>query len=245
MTVYIVGCNGYIGRSVKEYLEEREYPVKGIGRGNALPMGFNYRDVVINCAAKGWKDGDEDPIEVADTNVVLPMELEKRRNGAVMIHLSSGIELVQPGHFYAATKAVASQMLKGRAHVLYLYTIFGGKHVQMKRFMSSLMQACAKDEPYCLETPYHTRDFIHIDRLLTLIESLIYDREYKTLHVGSGRPTAMVDAYRMLREIAGKRFPNVTVNAADRTSFIYYSPEETLPDTLYEDMAKEWAIVNA
>jgi nucleoside-diphosphate-sugar epimerase len=208
-------------------------------------MGFTYRDVVINCAAKGWKDGDEDPVEVAESNVLLPMELERRRNGAVMIHLSSGIELVQPGHFYAATKAVASQMLKGRAHVLYLYTIFGGKHIQMKRFMSSLITACAKDEPYYIETPYHTRDFVHIDRLLALIESLLEDREYKTMHVGSGRPTAMVDAYRMLEHIADKRFPNVTVNAADRTSFLYYSPEKTLPDTLYEDVKREWVIANA
>jgi nucleoside-diphosphate-sugar epimerase len=245
MTVYIVGHGGYIGKSLMEYLQDREYPVRGIGRGTSMPMGFTYRDTVVNCACRGWKDGDEDPLDIVDSNVVLPMNLEKRRNGAVMIHLSSGIELLQPEHFYAATKAVASQMLQGRAHVLYLYTIFGGKHVQMKRFMSSMMQACARGEPYTIETPYHTRDFVHIDRLLTLIESLLFDREYKTMHVGAGKPTAMIDALRMLQGIAGNTFDNVTVSNECRTSFLYYSRQKTLPDTLREDMAKEWAIVNA
>ena len=244
MTIYVVGCNGYIGRSLTEYLENQQYNVRGIGRGTPMPRSFKFSDVIINCACRGWKDGDEDPSDVIESNIILPLLLDKKRNGAVMIHLSSGIELLQPEHFYAKTKGVATQYLTGKAHILYLYTIFGGKNVQMSRFMSSLMNACAKDKPYTIETPYHTRDFVHIDRLMELIESLLYERKYKTMHVGSGRPVAFIDAYRMLEAIAGREFENVKINSTDKTSFLYYSPQKTLPDTLYEDMKKEWEIEN-
>lgn len=240
MTVWVVGCNGYIGRSLMEYLEEREYDVRGIGRGTHLPQSFKYSDAIVNCACRGWKDGDEDPMEVVESNILLPMELDRRCNGSVMIHLSSGIELVQPDHFYAKTKGVASEMFRNRAHVLYLYTIWGGKHVQMTRFMSSLMSACAKNEPYTLVTPNHTRDFVHIDKLCALIESRLYDRDWRSTHVGTGRAVSFLEALGMLEAVAGREFPNVKLDSSDLSTFLYRSPEKTVGDTLLEDMKREW-----
>lgn len=244
MTIWVVGCNGYIGRSMVEYFEEREYDVRGIHRGSNLPVAFKYSDVIINAACKGWKDGDEDPTEVVESNILLPMELDKRRNGSVMIHLSSGIELVQHDHFYAMTKGVASRMLKDKAHVLYLYTVWGGKHVQMTRFMSSLMKACAKNEPYVVTSPYHTRDFVHIDKLCALVESRIYDRDYRDTHIGTGRAVAFYEVVNALEEIAGGQFPNLRIDDSDQSIFLYNSPERTVADTLVEDMRKEWEIAS-
>ena len=78
MTVYVVGYGGYIGRSVYEYLQERLYDVKGIGRGTPYPMGFKHSDVVVNCAARGWKSGDEDTADTVESNIMLPMRLHER-----------------------------------------------------------------------------------------------------------------------------------------------------------------------
>lgn len=245
MTVYVVGHSGYIGSNLYEYLQEREYDVKGIGRGTPFPMGFTYRDVIINCATRGWKCGDEDAADTVESNIMLPMRLHERRNGAVMIHLSSGIELIQSGHFYAKTKGVTSEYLRGKAHVLYLYTIFGGKNIQMKRFMSTMMRACAKNEPFNLETPLHTRDFVHIDHLMRLIESLLLDRSYKTIHVGSGKAVSFIEAYRKLVDVAGREFDNVNIDGSNLSSFMYCSPERTIPDTLLVDMRREWEITLA
>ena len=162
-----------------------------------------------------------------------------------MIHLSSGIELIQPGHFYAKTKGVASDFLRGKAHVLYLYTVWGGKYIQMNRFMNAMITACAKGEPFTLYTPMHTRDFVHIDHLMILIESLLSDRHYKTMHVGTGKAVSFISAYQKLVGIAGKEFDNVTIDGSDLSSFMYHSPEHTIPDTLIQDMKREWEIANA
>jgi len=246
MTVYVVGCNGYIGRTLFEYLQEREYDVKGIGRGTTFPTEFNAKDVIVNCAARGWKDGDEDPVGIVESNIVLPMRLYERSNGATMIHMSSGIERVLPGgSFYAKTKRVTSDFLRGKAHILYLYTVFGGKHVQMKRFMNTMITACAKDKPFTIYTPMHTRDFVHVDRLIAMIESLLNDRNFRTIHVGTGRPVSFIEAYRKLVEITGKEFDNVSIDSSDLSNFMYYSPDKTVPDTLAYDMSREWDIACA
>lgn len=245
MRVYIVGYGGYIGKSLTEYFTERDYEVKCIGRGTPFPPGFNYRDVIINCACAGWKDGDTDPMEVAKSNIVLPMELHRRRNGAVLIHLSSGIEEVQPRHPYAMTKGVASWLMSGVAHVLYLYTIWGGRHVQMTRYMSSLMKACVDGTPYTISTPNHTRDFVHIDTLCPLIEELMYDRDYRILQVGSGRPIALIEAFDTLRRVAGKDFSNVSVDWSDSSEMLYRALHPCLADTFEADVRKEWAVLNA
>lgn len=245
MTVYVVGYGGYIGKSLFEYLKARDYRVRGIGRGTPLPMGFEYSDVIVNCACRGWKDGDEDPFEVAESNIVLPMLLNKRRNGAVMIHLSSGIEEVQPRHPYSMTKGVASWMMSGIAHVLYLYAVWGGKHVQMTRYMSSLMKACAENKPYTIVTPNHTRDFVHIDTLCALIESLLSDRYYRILQVGSGRAISFLTAFESLKRVTDRQFPNVRVDASDSSEMLYRALHPCLADTFESDIAKEWKAINA
>ena len=244
MTVYIVGYRGYIGRTLYEHLKEREYDVRGIGAGTPMPMGFKFSDVIVNCACRGWKDGDEDPADVVESNIMLPMRLQKLRNGAVMIHLSSGIELIQPGHFYAKTKGVASDYLRNKAHVLYLYTIFGGKYIQMNRFMNTMITACAKNEPFTIHTPMHTRDFVHIDHLVNMIESLLNDRTYKTIHVGTGRAVSFIEAYRLLVGVVGHEFDNVDIDTSDLSMFNYCSPQKTAPLTLAKDMQGEWEVAN-
>ena len=152
----------------------------------------------------------------------------------------------QPGgSFYAKTKGVASDFLRGKAHVLYLYTIWGGKHVQMKRFMNTMITACAKNEPFTVQTPMHTRDFVHIDYLMALIESLLTDRKYKTIHVGTGKPVSFLSAFRLLTEITGEKFDNVEIDTSDLSGFLYCSPEKTVPNTLAVDMAREWNVARA
>ena len=246
MRIYVIGHRGYIGRSLYEYLENKGYDVRGIGRGHELQMGFKHTDVVVNCACAGWMDGTEDDKRgIIESNIILPMRLHDRSNGAVLIHLSSGIEDVQPLHFYSRTKGVASELLKGKAHVLYLYAVYGNQYCQPSRFMGSLMRACKDGTPYTIHTPMHTRDFVHIDTLLELIEGLLEDREFKTLHVGSGVPVRFVDALAHLESIAGKVFPNISVDMEEQSHFRYCAPEPCLQYTLREDMKKEWERLNA
>lgn len=245
MSVYITGYKGYIGASLAEYLAEREYDVRGIGRGHRLPTTFGYRDVIVNCACSGWKDGDEDPVDLVESNIVLPLEIDKRRNGAVMIHMSSGIEDLQPLHPYARTKGVATHMLRNKAHVLRLYAVFGGKHVQMTRFMSSLMQACKDHAPYVIRTPNHTRDFVHIDRLMNLVENLMENRAYSTLDVGCGRPISFLEAFETLKKVSGRNFQNVEIDGSDDSEMMYRAMDPCLPDTFEADVAKEWRAIHA
>lgn len=239
----MVGKSGYIGRSILEYLDGNGYEVKGIGRSDTLPDAFSSDDCIINCACAGWRDGLDtagDFEEIVDSNTLLPIRLHKRRNGAAMIHLASGSERRGMDHIYPDTKRIASNYLYGKAHVLFLFTVFGGKYAQKDRFMQSLMRACRDGTPYTIITPNHSRDFVHIDKLISVVESLLENKDYKTVQVGSGVPTTFWMALEHLRDITGRDLSNVKVDYSDDSVYRYCADSPYLNDTLYDDMSLEW-----
>ena len=238
MRLIIIGSKGYIGSNLLTHFANG-YDTYGIGRFDKWPE-FTSKDTIINCAASGWAPGRDNVWEAVVDNVLLVKRIMDVRNGANLIQFCSGFESARPTHPYSRTKGIASDLLRGSAHLVYLYTVFGGHSQQMWRFIPSLLDACATGKPYTITTPYTSRDFVHIRHLFNLVERLITHRNYGETQLGTGNARRLIDVYSILVGSVGKSFPNVSVNIDDKTAFDYRADNPAVDDTFPEDLKREW-----
>lgn len=237
---YIIGKSGYLGRSLLDYFGKE---AEGIGRSDLWPK-FTDRDCIVNCTGYGWNPGQEDVGEAIDTNINLTVSLERARNGANYVFFASGMQRERPEHLYSLTKNVACRYLEGKAHILILYTIYGGKWDPPWRFMGTFLRAAKFGKPYVITTPHTTRDFVYIDRLCNTVADLSFDRRYRTIDFGCGKARSLMDVYNHVM----LNFPDACL---DYVKFQYpktkpktYCAERPhLPDYFNEDMEKTWGLI--
>jgi len=239
--IYIIGKSGNIGRSLADYFYSIEIDTTGIGRDDDLPE-FREEDVIINCAQHGWEAHQSNEWgDMVRTNVMLPMELDKKRNGANIIHLSTGFELIPEmmKQGYALTKRMATEYLQGKAHIVYLYTVFGGLYDPPYRFIRSLINSAINGTKYTCTSPFSTRDFVHISRLMPLIETLSHSKEYQTVQFGTGYPRTLAQVVGTLEGIIGHTM-GVEMKYVDAAYFRYAADEPYLKDDHFvRDLKKE------
>jgi len=235
--IYVIGKSGYIGRSLLEYFGEAE--AVGIGRCDPWPE-FGQNDCIVNCAAYGWNPGQDSFEECIETNILLPLQLEKARNGAGMIYFASGMQKHRPEIPYSLTKNVATRLLEGKAHILILYTVYGGKYDPPWRFMGTFLRAVRDEKPYTITTPFTTRDFVHIDRLCKTVQTLAYDRKHRTIDFGSGQARSLLEVYDEMRKLSEKSLSNVRMLFPETSEYDYCAEKPELPDTFVEDLRLEW-----
>jgi nucleoside-diphosphate-sugar epimerase len=121
------------------------------------------------------------------SNILLPMECVKK---AKLIHLSSSSEIFQPNTPYSRTKSLATDYLRGKATLVYIYTAYGGINQHEHMFMTQLLKAKKEHKMFQVETPYATRDFVHIKRICEGIEKLIHE-PIQEVHFGHGKARRM------------------------------------------------------
>jgi nucleoside-diphosphate-sugar epimerase len=236
--IYIIGSKGYLGASLLDHFGDE---AKGIGRADPIHE-FGPNDTVINCAAYGWVPGQEDVEEAIRSNIELPMLLEKNRNGANLIYFASGMQRERPDTLYALTKNVTCRLLEGKAHIVTLYTIYGGKHEPKHRFMGTFLRACKHGTPYVITTPEATRDFVHIDRLSWLMDCLVGSKNYGNIDFGCGLARSLSDVYKhVLFNMLGCGPNNVRFQYPKRGKYPPYCAQSPyLADYFPDDMQKEW-----
>jgi nucleoside-diphosphate-sugar epimerase len=241
LSVYVIGKSGYIGRSLMEYLTDIDLEPIGIGRSDPLPE-FTTDDTIINAACAGWRPEQRDDWrDTITSNVLLPLEIERKRNGANLIHFSTGAESIPEmlSSGYVLTKRIASEMLTGKAHIVYLYTIWGGTHEPPYRFMASLLKAAASKEHLTVTSPFVTRDFVHIDRLMPLIGRLISTKDYRTIQFGTGNARTLAQVIGTLDAVVPGL--NVSMQYVGADYFPYCADVPFLTrDTFAEDLRKEY-----
>jgi nucleoside-diphosphate-sugar epimerase len=241
MAVYVIGKSGYIGRSLMDYLADIDLEPIGIGRSDPLPE-FTKDDTIINAACAGWRPEQRDDWrDTITSNVLLPMEIERKRNGANLIHFSTGAESIPEmlSSGYVLTKRIASEMLAGKAHIIYLYTIWGGQYEPSYRFMSSIIKAAITGEPYTVTSPFVTRDFVHIDRLTPLIGRLIGTKDYDTIQFGTGNARTLAQVIGTMDAIVPRLDVSMQYVGADYFPYCADVPFLTR-DTFAEDLRKEY-----
>jgi nucleoside-diphosphate-sugar epimerase len=135
---------------------------------------------------------------------------------------------------------VATRLLRGKAHIVYLYTIYGGKYDPPWRFMGTFLRAVRDYRPYKITTPFTTRDFVHIDRLCELAKELCSTKDYKTVDFGSGRARSLIEVFDNMRDLAEKPLDNVEFCWPGESEYDYCASEPYLKDTFAQDLKREW-----
>ncbi len=242
--IYIIGPKGMIGRSLSDYFDRQEVETKGIGRSDDVPT-FCAADTVINCASAGWNPGQENDWQGAvESNILLPMEIERKRNGANLIHFCSGFELIPAmmDSCYALTKRITSESLEGKAHLVYLYTIFGGDYEPPWRFIGSLLKAVSLGKRYMVTTPFSTRDFVHVSRLCNFVSGLITHKDYRSWQFGTGHARTLANVVGVLEGILGRSLPNIEMGYVNSNYFEYRATQPCIPhDNFVFDLKTEYA----
>ena len=183
--LYVIGKNGYIASNLINYLQSKGHEVEGIGRNeHPIPWG----ETVINCASYGNLPTQENIGSMVASNFYLPQMLIRKRSN--LIHLSSSSEIFQPNTPYSRTKSLATDYLRGKATLVYIYTAYGGINQHEHMFMTQLLKAKKEHKMFQVETPYATRDFVHIKRICEGIEKLIHE-PIQEVHFGHGKARRM------------------------------------------------------
>jgi nucleoside-diphosphate-sugar epimerase len=177
MRVCVVGERGYIGSNLVQYLQRKEYRISD---------DWDV-DCIVNCAQHGAKPGQDDLEKMVWSNILLPIECVKK---AKLIHISSSSEIFQPDTLYSRTKSLATDYLRGKATLVYIYTAFGGASQHEHMFMTQLLKAKKEGKMFQVETPYATRDFVHIKRICEGIEKLLHE-PIQEVHFGHGKARRM------------------------------------------------------
>ena len=223
MRVCIVGERGYIGSNLTRYLLSKGHEVSDKQTGEI--------DCIINCAGYGTKPGQDDLQNMIYTNSIFPIQMQKF-NYKHMIHLASSSEIFQPHSYYSRTKSLATDYLRGKATLIYIYTAYGGINQHEHMFMTQLLKAKKEHKMFQVETPYATRDFVHIKRICEGIEKLIHE-PIQEVHFGHGKARRMVDVARM---VMGEKYEWPEGNY---TQFDWKAANPHLPDTFEEDLQEE------
>ncbi len=180
--IYVIGKNGYIGSNLINYFGEKGVDVCGVGRGESFTGSEG--NVIINCAAYGLNKGQTDIEAMTWTNAILPMRFFDSSK-CKFIQLSSSSEIVEPHTAYARTKSLASDYLRGKATLCYIYSAWGGFNQHPRTFMAALLKAKRNNTTLNVTAPDATRDFVHIKHICEGIEELI-NKPIGDYHFGTG-----------------------------------------------------------
>jgi nucleoside-diphosphate-sugar epimerase len=191
-TYCVLGCNGFIGRHLVVYLQERGHPCTGVARNqldledaDAVTRYFETHayDVVVHCAAVGGSRLRADDDATYAQNVAMFTNVAAHAgHWRRFVWLSSGAAVHAPSTPYGASKAHCERLASAIPNC-QVWRVFGcyGEDEPEQRFMAS----CRRQGWVRIE---HDRqfDFIWVRDLCTLIERCgvldgrVRDAVYKT-----------------------------------------------------------------
>ena len=236
--IYIIG-KGFLGLTLAEYFADHGRDMTVVGREDPTPS-FHEADTIINCAASGYRRGQYGTTQTVTDNYYLPVLLDKVRRGANLIQFGSWTEECAPHSDYSHSKALATSYLEGKAHICMTSSVWGGPHESKEKFMGTFLRACANNEPYVVTHPFRRRDFVHIDTFCPAVDALTKHRDYKKRYFATGKLTSFWQIYVLLRDIAGREFPNVHFVDDVSANYDWRPDSPEFDDTLKEDIEREW-----
>mgnify|MGYP003393852224 CR=1 FL=1 len=236
--IYIVG-SGFLGSTLADYFSDRGYDMHVINRYDPYHK-LNESDSIINCAASGYRRKVYDPKQTITDNLLLPILLRERSNGANMIHFGSWTEECAPKSDYSHSKALATSFLEGKAHVCMTCSVWGGPYESPEKFMGTFLKACATGAPYTITHPFRRRDFVHIDTFCPAIEALTKHKDYAKRYFATGRLRSFWSVYVELCNMTGKQFPNVQFVDDMSANYDWWVEKPEFEDTFRDDLAREW-----
>jgi UDP-glucose 4-epimerase len=196
MKVVITGANGFVGKSVANFLKkDQSFDVVALGKNelNLLNAGnvehvlsSNCPDIVVHCAIKGGTKFDKDTIDTYNDNIKMYQNLKNQRSKfGCLINIGSGAEFDRlqninnndesllferlPSDFYGKAKnEIAKDVVL--TDDFYNLRIFGcfGIFENENRFLKIAFSKNEKSESIEIDDDKEM-DFVHVDDLAKVI----------------------------------------------------------------------------
>ena len=207
MNILLTGSEGFIGQHLQSFLKDKHNLIcldKKTGN-DLLTCDLDYDvDLVIHLAGlSGVRDSLDNPVEYWTNNVVASHRVFKQfKNGPKILYASSSTAREPWRNPYAMSKFYMETIAPHNALGMRFTTVYGpGAREQM------LIPKILRDDVSYINVD-HSRDFIHIDDLLTAIGSLIVYKiqKRKVIDVGTGVSNNLLDILSHLNmEVKDKR----------------------------------------
>jgi UDP-glucose 4-epimerase len=180
MKILITGGAGFIGGRIKDLLlENKDYSITAINSTDCNLLDLNQvehlfkekYDVVINCAAKGVSNLDDEQVYWDNLTIFNNLKLYKEKYNT-FINIGSGSELT-PTHWYSKSKAKIWEEIQKEDN-FYNVRVWGcfGKGEPEFRFFNKLFSSQKQNTNFTINKNIYF-DFIWVDDLVRIIEQVM------------------------------------------------------------------------
>lgn len=185
MNILIIGCNGYIGKTLTVFLK-KYHNITATTRNNFDLENFQetrnwfdgkYFDVVINTAVVGGSRLITDDTKIVHQNLKMYHNLMSNSNHfSKIISFGSGAELFAPNSPYGMSKKIISESLVSdpKGFNLKIFGVFDENELET-RFIKSNIIRYIKKEPMIIHSN-KIMDFFYMKDLISLVEYYITER---------------------------------------------------------------------
>ena len=177
MKILITGGAGFIGKRITTLL--KDYDVTSLSSKDCDLLDLNQvehlfkekYDVVINCAAKGVSNLDDEQVYWDNLTMFNNLKLYKEKYNT-FINIGSGSEL-NPTHWYSKSKAKIWEGIKKEDN-FYNVRVWGcfGKGEPEFRFFNKLFSSQKQNTSFTINKNIYF-DFIWVDDLVRIIEQVM------------------------------------------------------------------------
>lgn len=241
MNILLTGSEGFIGQHLQSFLKDK-YNLICLDKktGNDLiTCDLDYDvDLVIHLAGlSGVRDSLDNPVEYWTNNVVASHRVFKQfKNGPKILYASSSTAREPWRNPYAMSKFYMETIAPHNALGMRFTTVYGpGAREQM------LIPKILRDEVSYINVD-HSRDFIHIEDVLTAIGFLIVNKikKRKVIDVGTGVSNKLIDILSHLNiDVKDKRMGTMFERKDNKAQIGVLSEMGWVPKTNLLDYLKE------
>ena len=241
MNILLTGSEGFIGQHLQSFLKDKHNLIcldKKTGN-DLLTCDLDYDvDLVIHLAGlSGVRDSLDNPVEYWTNNVVATYRVFKQfKNGPKILYASSSTAREPWRNPYAMSKFYMETIAPHNALGMRFTTVYGpGAREQM------LIPKILRDEVSYINVD-HSRDFIHIEDVLTAIGFLIVNKikKRKVIDVGTGVSNKLIDILSHLNiDVKDKRMGTMFERKDNKAQIGVLSEMGWVPKTNLLDYLKE------
>jgi len=197
MKILLTGSEGFIGQHLQSFLKDRHQLIclDKLTGNDLVTCNLDYDvDLVIHLAGlSGVRDSLDNPTEYWTNNVVGSYRIFKQFDkGPKILYASSSTAKEPWRNPYAMSKFYMEQIAPHNALGMRFTTVYGpGAREQM------LIPKILKNDVDYINID-HSRDFIHIDDILTAVGFLIVNKppkKLKVVDVGTGISNKLIDIF--------------------------------------------------
>jgi len=215
MKILVTGSNGYIGKSIINYLGH-DHEIVSVSRqildlSNTEQVDKFFKDyffdVIIHCAFVGGNRLVVDDMSVYEQNLLIYNNIYKNRDRFDrLITFGSGVELSDCDKPYCLSKKyIRENILKtDRFYNIRVYAVFDENELD-RRFIKSCLNNVIHDKPIVIEQDKFM-DFFYMKDLITLLEYyLSNDNPPKEIDCSYNTKYTLLDVAKIINKITNKK----------------------------------------